>query len=118
MQRLVGKLYKVLSLVQWALVSLVMWMLWVLQVMDRVMVPFVMPMAGGCAAGDAVGDCAVGDVDGGAAASDVTGDGEANVADGEGVACAVTGGGCEDAVGDALGGDSLLTPMAQVLLVM
>ena len=107
-----------LPVVQWAMVSLVISMATVLQVMDRVMVPFVMLMAGECAAGDALGDRAVGDVDCGGAAGDVTGDGDANVADGEGVACNVTGGGWEGAVGDASGGDGLVMPVARVLLVM
>ena len=61
----------------------------VLQVMDRVMVLLVMPMAGEGVGGDG----AVGDVAGWGVAGDVTGGGDANIADGDGVACAVLG--CE-----------------------
>ena len=78
-----------LPVVQPVMVSLLMSMVRVLQVMDRVTVLLVMPMAGEGVAGDG----AVGDVAGGAVAGDVMGGGDANVADGEGVACAVSG--CE-----------------------
>ena len=100
------------------MVWFVMSMVRVLQVMDRLVVPLVMHIAGEGAVGDAVGDGAVGDVDGGVAAGDITGDGDANVADREAVACDETGGGSEGAAGNASGGDGLLMPMVQVLSVM
>ena len=117
MQRVVGELWKVLPGGQRAMVSLLMSMVRALQVIDLVMVPLVMPMAGEGAAGDAVGDGAVGDVDGEGAAGAATGDGDADVADGEGVACDV-GVVVLRCVGHASGGDGLVMPMAWVLSVL
>ena len=59
MQRVIWELQSVLQVVQWAMVPLVMSMVWVLRVMDRVMVPLVTLMTSEGAAGIVVADDAL-----------------------------------------------------------